>query len=429
MATTATIRCITSTSERQWANRKVDAPGRKANLALTEESFQTIKGWGGCFNELGALALEALPKGRQKQVMKDLFHPQDRCRFSFCRLPIGASDYGAEWYSLNENDGDFAMKKFSIARDKEILIPYIKKAVQFRRDLQLFASPWSPPTWMKVPRACNYGTFIMEKEYLDAYALYFRKFIEAYAREGLDICQIHPQNEPVADQKFPSCVWTGEQMATFIGRHLGPELAKSKRNVDIWLGTLNTDDFNGWTRTVMNDSKAAPFIKGIGLQWDGKGQIQRCHEAYPELDLMQTENECGDGRNTWGYAEYVFNLIRHYLGNGANYYVYWNMILPPGGRSTWGWNQNAMVTIDTKSKNVTYNPEFYVMEHFSHFVDVGAVRVGLEGEWCGNALAFENPDGSNVVVVHNPFGQKQTLALNGILKATLEPQSINTFVF
>lgn len=145
--------------------------------------------------------------------LHSLFHPEGEHRFTICRLPIGASDYAEQWYSHNEVDGDVAMDHFSIERDFKYLIPYIKEALRYNPDLRLFASPWSPPTWMKFPKAYNYGTLRWEKEILEAYALYFVKFVEAYREAGITIHQVHVQNEVIADQKFPSCMWTGEYRA------------------------------------------------------------------------------------------------------------------------------------------------------------------------------------------------------------------------
>ena len=428
MATQAQARWISTTQQRPWRESWARPAGRGGNLTFSGAEHQTMTAFGGCFNELGWIALKALPPARRRQVLAQLFDPTNGCRFSLCRLPIGASDYAAEWYSHNEHDGDFAMRQFSIARDRDYLIPYIRQAQALRPDLRLFASPWSPPTWMKRPKAYNHGTFVMAQKYLKAYAVYFRKFVEAYRKEGLTINQLHPQNEPLADQKFPSCLWTGEQMATFIGGYLGPELKRAGLDTEVWLGTLNTDDFNGWPRTVLSHPTARRYVRGVGLQWAGKGMVQRLAEAYPAVSLMQTENECGDGQNSWPYAEYIFELMRHYLDNGVSAYIYWNMILAPGGRSTWGWKQNAMITVDPATGKVTLNPEFYVMKHVTRFVDPGAVRLGLAGEWTGNAVAFRNPNGRRVVVAHNPFATPAALAIAGGCRATLPPHSFNTFV-
>src|SRR5262249_20720779 len=157
---------------------------------------------------------------------------------------------------------------------------------------------------------------------------------------------------------------------------------------------------------------------------------QRTNESWPGLRLMQSENECGDGTNTWDHAHYVFSLFRHYIANGASSYIYWNMVLPPGGVSTWGWRQNALITVDPKTGSVTFNPEFHVLKHFSHFVRDGAIRLALKGPWTGNALAFQNADRSVVVIAANPLSQPRKLTCRHCgsgFSVELAPKSFNTF--
>lgn len=415
----------------------------QAQLIVTDRKDQTIDGFGGCFNELGWIALNKIDKNQKNEVVKNLFDQKEGARFNFCRLPIGASDYAAEWYSHNENEDDFEMKHFSIDRDSKYLLPYIKSAMRYKSDLKLFASPWSPPTWMKSPRVYNGGRLIMEKEYLDAYALYFVKFIQAYKEEEIPIDQIHIQNEPFAAQNFPSCLWSGEAFRVFIGEYLGPLFEKEGINTDIWLGTLNgpeqmkflpngqiiIDLFDEYVDHVMFDEKARKYISGIGYQWAGREVIQRTRESYPNIKLIQTENECGDGNNTWEYARYMFNLMRHYLRNGVSSYTYWNMVLETGGHSTWGWKQNALVSVDAASHKVTYNPEFYVMKHFSSFVEQGAKRIEVEGTWSGSAVAFENPNQEIVIVVANNINYDREIQLiikNKSISLNLKGYSFNT---
>lgn len=425
---------ITTTESQPWQRTAlpVRTPMPGADLAITGERRQNWEGFGGCFNELGWIALGHLSETDRDCVMRSLFDPREGCRFNFCRLPIGASDYAAEWYSHNEQEGDLAMRHHSIERDERHLIPYIRAASAIRPDLTFFASPWSPPTWMKFPKAYNHGTMIWKPEILDAYALYFVKFVQAYQAAGIRISQVHPQNEPIADQKFPSCVWTGPQLRDFIRDHLAPAFRKYNIDAEIWLGTLNTDDYDGYVHTVLSDPETTPLVAGVGFQWMGKGAIGRTHASFPEKRIIQTENECGDGKNTWAYAGYVFNLIQHYVANGANAYVYWNMVLATGGGlSTWGWAQNAMISIDPVRRCAVFNPEFYVMKHFSALVDPGATVMGLRGAWAGNALAFANPDGKLVLVVHNHYDASRTLRVNGPCGAavvTLPPRSFNSLV-
>ncbi|MDY6877232.1 MAG: glycoside hydrolase family 30 protein [Chloroflexota bacterium] len=433
MDTNILKRWVVSTPDNRWrkAPRQVDHTDIDVNLQVTSTCEQVWAGFGGCFNELGWIALLKLDEASRRSVIQELFSPTTGCRFNFCRIPIGASDYAAEWYSLNEVDGDLEMKHFSIERDKQYLIPYIKLALAERPDMRFFASPWSPPTWMKFPQAYNYGTLIWEKEILEAYALYLLKFVRAYEKQGIHVNQIHVQNEPNSDQKFPSCKWTAGQICEFIREYLGPLFKRERVDCEIWPATIEYPDFDAWPNTIMQDVETRAYISGLGFQWAGKQVLALTHEVWPELPLLQTENECGDGQNSWKYAEYVFNLMRHYIGNGVIGYIYWNMVLETGGASTWGWRQNSMITIDTQEKQVIYNPEFYVMKHFSHFVEPQARRLELRGLWSGKSLAFQNPGGQKIVVIHNPFDEARSLALKderGSFVICLDGHSFNTLV-
>ncbi|HEY5563382.1 MAG TPA: glycoside hydrolase family 30 protein [Clostridiaceae bacterium] len=433
------INWISTTENEKWKTNEV-TEGLVSNetLELTGEQDQTMEGFGGCFNELGWKAIELLGEKEKEKIFYELFNPLEGCRFNFCRMPIGANDYSLEWYSYNETDKDYAMENFSIERDKQYLIPYINCALKIKPDLKLFASPWSPPTWMKFPRTYNHGTLIWEEENLRAYALYFLKFVQAYEKEGIKIQQIHVQNEPMSDQKFPSCIWTGEEFREFISKYIGPVFEKNNMETEIWLGTLNGPEvdnrslytgFDQYANLVLSDENARKYIKGVSYQWAGKYAVQQTHESFPDLKLMQSENECGDGSNTFEYAHYIFNLFRHYLNNGVNSYIYWNMVLEPEGNSTWGWKQNSMITIDPKSKEVIYNPEFYVMKHYSHFIEQGALRLKTKGPWSGNAVVFKNPKGQIVIVVGNNMAKSRNLTFKGggtEITLELEPFSFNT---
>lgn len=439
------IQWISSTQEKCWQHKEIIQEIKsKDTLVVKEEQAQVVDGFGGCFNELGWIALSTLEEEEREKVMVELFHPEKGAALNFCRIPIGASDYAARWYSHNEYDGDINMEHFSIERDHKYLLPYIKKALQIQPEMKFFASPWSPPTWMKFPKVYNNGRIRMEKEILDAYALYFKCFIEAYEEESIKIDQIHIQNEPFADQKFPSCLWSSEQFRVFIKDHIGPLFEKWGMETEIWLGTLNgptqmsftamginIDLYDKYVDNILFDEQARNYLSGVGYQWAGQQVVQRTHESFPELKLMQTESECGDGTNTWTYAHYIFNLIKHYFTNGVNSYIYWNMVLEPGGKSTWGWPQNTMITVNPRTKEVIYNPEFYVMKHFSKYVNKGAKRLETEGHYSGSALVFENTDQSIVVVMSNGMDRERvaTLQVKGETATfRLEANSFNTFL-
>ena len=340
------------------------------------------------------------------------------------------------------------MEHFSVEHDEKTLIPYIHRAQEWQPDMQLFSSPWSPPTWMKRPKAYNYGRLVQTPENLKAYAKYFVRYVQAYAEHGITVNQLHVQNEVFADQKFPSALWDSEALKVFIRDYLGPAFDEAGIDTDIWLGTLNGPEDMAWTGggygmklnnynrfvdNILFDDDARKYIKGIAYQWAGQNCIARTHESWPEIELIQSESECGTGDNSWEYAEYIFHLINHYLRNGATAYTYWNMILDDQD-STWGWWQNSLFTITADKHEVRRNPEYYVMRHFSHYVKPGAKVLGTTGHFNSMAIAFRNPDGTVVVVVQNaldeerPFEFADPLSANRGFKVTLAPRSFNTFV-
>jgi glucosylceramidase len=423
------------------------ASGDPDMIIQTNNPQQTFEGVGACFNELGWDALSTLNASDQNIVFDVLFG-QEGANLGHCRMPIGANDFARDWYSYDETQGDFALKNFSIKRDQTALIPFIKEAQKRRPNLKLWASPWSPPSWMKtnghyaaktsgagqpanglpLDKQGVEGTdmFIQDDAHMAAYARYFAKFIAAYKTQGINIGAVMPQNEFNSAQIFPSCTWTPQGLARFIP-HLGRAVASM--DVDIYLGTLerpNTKLFNA----VYNDPAARPFIKGVGLQWAGKGAAARLHTDYPDLPIWQTEQECGDGKNDWRYCRYAWNLMKHYFNNGASVYQYWNIALKAGGISRWGWAQNSLITVDAAARSFRFNHEFYLLQHLSQFVQPGAKRVTVES-WKGyeNGLAFVNPDGGVAVIVQNDMAADLpvTFQIGGrYVSLTLPADSFNT---
>jgi glucosylceramidase len=437
------------------------AAGKADVVIQSDQLQQTIEGFGTCFNELGWTSLGLLSESDRESILHELFAPSVGANFTLCRMPVGANDFSRHWYSYNETDGDFEMKNFSINNDLETLIPFIRAARHYNPSLRLWASPWSPPTWMKYNhhyaaksvlgnsnfqseewgmdmRGINNGLspdkegqegtnmFIQEEKYFKAYALYFTRFIEAYRQQNIPIDMVMLQNEFNSAQPFPSCTWTAAGLARFIS-YLGPEM--QQLGVKLFFGTMERPN-SKLVDSILSDPQSSPFVKGVGFQWAGKEAIPVIHKEHPELTLYQTEQECGNSKNDWKYCVYAWNLMKHYLGNGANAYMYWNTSLKQGGISTWGWKQNSLVSVDTVNKTFQYNYEYYLMKHLSHFVLPQARLLKTSGPF-RNLLAFINPDRSIVVVLQNDSNTNRRLRIrlgNRSISPLLRPNTFNTFL-
>lgn len=464
------ITWISSTEAKQWQSHKNIktslTSGKTDAEVLLDKPLQQIDGFGTCFNELGWTSLSILNANDREKVLKELFSPNVGANFTICRMPVGANDFSNNWYSYNETAGDFEMKNFSIANDSQTLIPFIKSALKYNPDIKLWASPWSPPTWMKYNK--HYASkpfpkdmpqdvaeearekwgmdfkgfdnglqpeqegfegkdmFIQEDTYFKAYSLYFSKFIQEYRAQNINISMVMPQNEFNSAQVFPSCTWTSKGLSRFLN-YLIPAMNEEK--VDVFFGTMERPNYK-LVDSILNDSTINKSIKGVGFQWAGKDAIPTIHKNYPNLKLYQSEQECGNGKNDWKYCGYTWGLMKHYLTHGANAYMYWNTSLKEGGISTWGWRQNSLVSVDTTNKTFKYNFEYYLMKHLSHFVKPGAKRLETSGDY-DNLLAFVNPDKSVVIVVQNDSAKEKMFTIkvgDKILTPTLEADSYNSFL-
>jgi len=432
------------------------APGAywKTDGALTESTaaatvtvndtttLQKWDGFGGTFNELGWSFLTT-PE-LQNAALKLLFSASDGAALAWGRIPIGASDYATSRYTLEDITGadptpdstesnrpavDTELTKFSLERDKAKLIPYIKAAQGVKSDIRFWASPWTPPVWMKTgymkvsgadrnganakkPSYYDGGTMKSDATTLTAYAKYYTKFVQGYKDQGINIEVVSPQNEPGYDQNYPSCLWDKAVYADFIGTYLGP--AMSKLNVKVMLGSLSNDqtDFTIASAALANTT-AKGFLSVIGAQWNTL-DANKLTALNANLPIWASEHKCGNYPwNPDGYPKYVepapndqaygvesWGYIRDaILKVKVTAYNAWNMVLDKGGYgidTTRPWAQDALLVVDGGKVNPT--PFYYVFRHLSQYVAPGATVVGTTG---GDAVAFKNLDGSLVAVLFN----------------------------
>lgn len=387
----------------------------KADLLIDPASLeQRVDGFGGAFNEKGWEALSLLDPDKKEAVLKALFDPEAGAKFNICRVPIGASDYALERYTLDETKDDFDMKGFSIERDRKHLIPYIKAAMRYRPDLKIWGSAWTPPTWMKTNGAFDGGQMKTDPKVYAAYALYLARFIESYQAEGIHVFAAAVQNEPLIETHYPSCLWTPKQFQIFIRDYMGPTFQQRNVQGQIILGTMQDPNYAAFPRTVLSDAEANRYVSIVGYQWDGLNSVASTRADYPDKTIFQTETECGNcfwkpgfdprkPQNDWAYGVYTWNKIKNFFDEGVNAYMLWNMVLDEEGKSIDAvrpWPQNAAVVINKNTKEVIYTPMFYAFKHFTYFVEPGARYVNIT-KGSDNALAFRNPDGKIILVLQN----------------------------
>ncbi|MGD0836731.1 MAG: glycoside hydrolase family 30 beta sandwich domain-containing protein [Polyangia bacterium] len=408
----------------------------KADVTVDDSAVaQVWEGFGGSFNEMGWSYLSLL-KPADRDLALHLLYGDDGARFVFGRIPIGASDYAMERYTDDEvpsGSSDPDMASFSIARDELMLIPFVKAVQAIKADLRFWASPWTPPTWMKAApfsaenptSPFDGGSMKGDDATLTAYAQYLIKFVQAYAQQGIKIEAISAQNEPSYTGTYPTCAWTPAIYDKFIGQYLGPALSQAVAQSQLPATKIILGTFNGGSsdhpivNSVMGDATARGFVDLFAFQWgmlDYVGNVKAYH-----LPIWQSEHQCGNdpwvtpfdataAPNDQAYAVVSWGLIRDWIKAGVTAYSAWNMVLDTVGLSldtTRPWPQNALLTVDTTTNTLSITPTYYVFRHLSQFVVTGAKVVGTSG---GDAVAFKNPDGSIVLVLYNA-GAAKTLTV------------------
>jgi glucosylceramidase len=426
-ATTPTL--VTSAPGAYWntdgALTTVATGGADVTVDATTAA-QIWEGFGGAFNERSWASLSLLPDAERDRAIQ-LLYGADGARFAFGRIPIGATDYAMDRYTLDETAGDTSLADFSIDRDMEKLIPYVKAAQAVKSNIRFWASPWTPPTWMKQgpfkgdgTSAFDGGTIKGDDATLAAFAQYLIRFVRAYADQGIAVETISPQNEPGYTGTYPTCGWSPRTYATFLGGHLGPAVDAAGLTTRIMLGTFNGGDGDGdIVSAVMSDLAARATVDVLGFQWGMRGTVGGA-QRY-SLPIWQTEHQCGNypwgqpfdaaaAPNDQAYAVETWGLIRDWIRAGVTAYSAWNMVLDTAGvgiDSMRVWPQNALLTVDTTAKALNVTPAYYVFRHLSRFVATGARVVATHG---GDALAFRNPDGSVVAVIYNA-GSARTMTV------------------
>jgi len=385
-----------------------------ASVVVNErETFQTWEGFGGTFNEMGWDALQVV-SSRIPEAIKLLFDAEDGANFVLGRIPMGASDYAMSVYTLAETPDDYAMEHFTIARDRRMLIPFIKAAREIKPQLYLWASPWFVPFWMRG----SGNAMKSDARTLDAYALYFARFIEEYAVEGLEIKAVHVQNEP----EYAQIKWGQPLLIDFMKSYLQPTFRQRGVSAEIWCGTMSAEVDTNLAIAVSRDPEAMNCVKGFGLQWNTIGVV-------PTLSLKgrvwQTEHRCGNynfaspywdmkrydpdkAQNDHLYGEETWQLIRDWITAGVNAYCAWNMVLDTYGKNLLDWHQNALLVVDRTAKTLTATPAYYAFRHFSQYILPGAVRIGVNRK---DAVAFMNPDGRKVVVLYNKTDSEERVSV------------------
>ncbi len=403
-------------------------------------AYQEIEGFGGAFTEAAAYTLSRISPDLRQAVIDAYFDPTTGLGYSLCRTHINSCDFSLGNYDYTSRAGDVGLETFSIAHDRELLIPLIRSALLAKGSaIKILASPWSPPAWMKTNNQMNQGGKL-RPEFRSAWANYFSRYISAYAQEGIPIWAVSVQNEPKAVQTWDSCIFTAEDERDFVRDHLGPALERDGHGrVKILVWDHNKERVYERAKVTLADPAAARYIWGVAVHWysgDHFEGLALTHDRFPDKKLLFTEGcvEKGVHLGEWSAGERYAHDIIGDLNHWAVGWIDWNMVLDEqGGPNHVGNYCDAPIIADTQANTLTYESSYYYMGHLSRYIQLGARRIG----WSRftdrlEVTAARNPDGEIAVVVMNRRDEAIPFTLrceSKIAQLSSPPHSIMTLLY
>lgn len=416
-------------------------------LVDQSKEFQTFLGIGAALTDASAETYYKLPKEKQDKFMESYYSVEKGIGYSLARTHIHSCDFSTGSYTYIE-EGDAELKTFNIEHDRKYRIPFIKKAIETAGGrLTMYVSPWSPPAFMKTNNSMLQGGKL-KPEFYQSWANYYAKFIKAYEKEGIPIWGLTIQNEPMASQRWESCIYTAEEERDFLKNYLGPTLKNEgfgAKKIIVW--DHNRDLLFQRANVILNDPEASKYVWGSGFHWyedwkDGVPMfdaVKQVQESYPDKNLIFTEG-CNEGYDIKRIINEDPKLAERYgksmindFNNGTVAWTDWNILLDQtGGPNHVGNLCFSPIHGNTKTGELTFTNSYYYIGHFSKFIRPGAKRIASVSS--SNLLlttAFKNTDGSIVIVAMNQSDkavnysltmQSKTAKLNSL------PHSIQTIV-
>jgi len=419
-------------------------PGAPTIVVDPTLTYQRMQGFGGAITDSSATVLYRLSPAARAATMRSLFDPVTGDGLDYLRQPIGASDFVATadytYDDLPAGQTDYAQQHFSIAHDQAQILPLLRQAEALNPHLQIIASPWSPPAWMKTNGSLIGGRLIDDPRIYRSYALYLLKFVQAYKANGVHVDAITVQNEPQnrTPSGYPGTDMPSAQEEKVIS-NLGPMLRAAGLRTQIFAYDHNwtehpndvaatppdeTADINAYPQNVLN-SAAAKYVAGVAYHcyFGDPSAMTTLHNQFPDKAIYFTEcsgSQSADPANTFSdtLKWHARNLIIGSPRNWAETVINWNLALDPsGGPHVGGCATCTPIVTVGPGDTVTRNAEYYTLGHLARFVQPGAVRIastsfGTTG-WNGQVMdvAFRNPDGSTVLVAHNENDNPSTFGV------------------
>ena len=343
---------------------KIDNVDNK--IVINNDCITTWLGMGGAITEASAYNYSLLSNDKKSEII-DSYYSSNGLNYELGRISIGSNDFSLKSFEYLTNDN---LNNFNIEQDKKYIIPLLHDIYKEKK-LDLIASPWSPPSFMKTNHNLLHGGRL-KRNYYELYSDYLIKYLDEYHKLGFNIKYLTMQNEPFARQRWESCIYPLRKQKLFINDFLINKL----NDTQILLWDHNREHLNKVVNKLYINNKK---IVGVGMHWYTGGyyeKIKEVHDNYPDYLIINTEMCCGYSKynklNWINDAELYLKDIISCMNNGVNAYLDWNILLDYNGGPSHKANYVKSAIILNENRNdIIKTPIYYYLYHISHFIKRG----------------------------------------------------------
>ena len=247
------------------------------------------------------------------------------------------------------------------------------------------------------------------------------------------------QNESKAVQTWDSCIYTAKEQKEFLRDYLWPSLkVHGLDDIGIHLWDHNKERVFEWAETII-DEETTGMIRGMAFHWysgDHFEALRMIREKYPDKQLLLSE-ACIE-YSKFSADDYLNNAQKYahdMMGNlneGMNTFLDWNLILnEEGGPNHVGNFCDAPYLFDRGSKELRESNILGCLWHFTHFLEPGAVRIGVSRYTDKlEVTAFEKDDKITFVILNRTDEELTAYIRLGeyCTELTVQPKSIGSGV-
>ena len=402
-------------------------------IIIFDDFDQTMQGFGGAFTEASAYNLSRINKDVRNKLMRSYFDPKEGIGYTLGRISINSSDFGLSTYDYVDAF-DETLASFDMSRDQHIIDVILEAQKIAGKEIEILASPWSPPYWMKDNQSAIKGGKLLKK-YYKLWATYIVKFIMAYQEKGINIKALTIQNEPMANQRWESCIYEAEDEKEMV-LILGQTLKEANLDTKIYIWDHNRDEMFERASHILKNPHASSYVYGIAFHWYDDQQfleVKKTHDAFKDKHLLFTEGcqEGGPHLHSYEVAQRYGRNMMHDIHHGTEGYIDWNLFLDTTGGPNHVNNLcSSPVMIDIFPEKEIRNPSYFYIKHFSKHVTKGSIRRQSSSNHVLHNV-FLRPDGKYVVVIMNETddGQHVFSKHSSVTFDTfLPPHSIQTLI-